>query len=132
MHSKKCNYQNEPLAIGLRFAKGRLIVELDDEREVSVPLKRYPTLHKARPAQRANWKMIGPGKAFYWKSLDLDLSVRRPGQRPPRNPPRPTAATGQTHACREIQPTRQEINPSRRGMPLCGRGKRPTIATEKS
>jgi hypothetical protein len=49
---------------------------LDDEREVSVPLKRYPTLLKARRAQRADWQLIGPGKGFHWKSLDLDLSVR--------------------------------------------------------
>jgi hypothetical protein len=70
------NKIREPLAVGLRFAKGRLIVELDDQRDVSVPLSRYPTLAKARPSQRAAWELIGPGKAFYWKSLDLDLSVR--------------------------------------------------------
>jgi Protein of unknown function (DUF2442) len=68
--------QREPLAVGLRFEKGRLIVELDDQREVSIPLSRFPTLAKARPAQRADWELIGPGKAFYWKALDLDLSVR--------------------------------------------------------
>jgi hypothetical protein len=66
----------EPLAVGLRFEKGRLIVEFDDQREVSIPLARYPTLAKARPAQRADWQLIGLGKGFYWKSLDLDLSVR--------------------------------------------------------
>jgi hypothetical protein len=60
---------------GLRFTKDRLIVELGDEREVSVPLSRYPTLQCARPAQRRDWEMIGPGKGFYWKSLDLDLAV---------------------------------------------------------
>lgn len=52
-----------------------MIVSLADQ-EVSIPLKRYPTLAKARPAQRAGWKLIGGGTAFYWKSLDLDLSVR--------------------------------------------------------
>jgi hypothetical protein len=76
MRTGKHNNNVEPLAVGLRFAKGRLIVELDDEREVSIPLKRYPTLQKARPADRARWKSIGPGKGFYWKALDLDLSVR--------------------------------------------------------
>jgi hypothetical protein len=70
------NKTAEPMATGLRFSKQRLIVELDDEREVSIPLERYPTLMQARPAQRNAWRLIGPGKAFYWEGLDLDLSVR--------------------------------------------------------
>ncbi len=89
------NSKVEPLATGLRFAKGRLIVQLDDDREVSVPLDRYPSLKKATAAQRARWHLIGPGKGFYWKSLDLHLSVRglvsglpeaipAPPPRPPR------------------------------------------------
>jgi hypothetical protein len=64
----------EPRAVGLRFARNRLIVELADAREVFIPLTHYPTLHKARPAQRNNWKKLGQG--FHWPSLDLDLSVR--------------------------------------------------------
>jgi hypothetical protein len=66
----------EATAVGLRFERGRLVVELDDQREVSVPLSRYPTLLRARPAQRAAWRIIGAGVGFYWKDLDLDLSVR--------------------------------------------------------
>jgi hypothetical protein len=62
-------------AVGLRFDLGRLVVELDDHREVSIPLNRYPTLAGARPAQRAEWQSIGPGKGFHWPALDLDLSV---------------------------------------------------------
>src|SRR5438046_986752 len=70
------NKIGEPLAIGLRFEKDRLVVELSDERAVSVPLSRYPTLANATSSERADWRMIGPGKGFYWKSLALDLSVR--------------------------------------------------------
>lgn len=66
----------EPRAVGLRFEKGRLVVELDDQREVSVPLARYPTLHRARPAQRADWRPVGCGLGFHWPALDLDLSAR--------------------------------------------------------
>ena len=40
----------EPRATRLRFSPGRLVVVLDDAREVSLPLKWYPTLHRARPA----------------------------------------------------------------------------------
>jgi hypothetical protein len=61
----------EARAVGLRFARGRLIVQLDDEREISTPLSHYPTLQKARPAQRNNWKKLGQG--FHWPSLDLSV-----------------------------------------------------------
>jgi len=70
------NGNDEPLAIALRFQRGRLVVALDDEREVSVPLERYPTLLRASSRARAKFQIIGPGKGFHWPSLDLDLSVR--------------------------------------------------------
>ncbi len=66
----------EPRGRGLRIEKGRLIIELNDQREVSIPLSRYPTLQRARPAQRARWRLIGRGLGFHWEDLDLDLSVR--------------------------------------------------------
>lgn len=66
----------EPRAVGLRFDRSRVVVELSDGREVGVPLERYPTLLRAKPAARARWTLIGPGKSFHWPALDLDLSVR--------------------------------------------------------
>ena len=99
MSTGNVNKRPELLATGLRFEKGRLIVELDDQREVSVPLNRYPTLEKATPAERSAWQLIGPGKGFHWKSLDLDLSVRglvsglpEAIPAPPPRPPRRRAA----------------------------------------
>jgi len=62
-------------ATGLRFASGRLIIALDDDREVSLPLSKYPTLQQATPSQRRNWEMIGPGDGFDWPDLDLQLAV---------------------------------------------------------
>jgi hypothetical protein len=81
----------EATAVGLRFEKNRLVVELSDQREVSVPLSRYPTLVRARPAQRAAWRMIGLGKGFHWEALDLDLSVRGLVSGLPEVIPRPPA-----------------------------------------
>jgi hypothetical protein len=69
------NKTAEIRAAGLRIVKDRLIVELTDGREVSVPLDRYPSLLGARPGVRNAWQMIGPGKAFHWPELDLDLSL---------------------------------------------------------
>jgi hypothetical protein len=87
--------KDEPRAVGLRIEKSRLIVTLNDDREVSVPLSWYPTLQRATPSQRKDWELIGPGKGFFWQSLDLDLSVRglisglpEVIPAPPRRPPR--------------------------------------------
>ena len=63
------------LAKGLRFENGTLVVLFRDGREMHVPLRLYPTLLEATPSQRSRWIMIGPGKAFHWPALDLDLSV---------------------------------------------------------
>ena len=71
----KHNSQMQNRATGLRFTNGRVIITLDDGREVSLPLAKYPTLQKARPAQRRNWEMIGPGDGFDWPDLDLQLAV---------------------------------------------------------
>lgn len=82
----------------LRFQGQRLIVEFRDGREVHLPLRLYPTLLRATPAQRRNWTMIGPEKGFHWPALDLDLSVdgliqglRQAIPSPPRSQSRRTA-----------------------------------------
>ena len=75
-NGNKRKVNREPKALALRFNGDRLVVALDDEREVSVPLRRYPTLRNATAKQRAAWQLIGPAKGFYWPALDLDLSVR--------------------------------------------------------
>jgi len=81
-------------AAGLRFDGDRLIVELDDGREVSVPLARYPSLLDAAPAQRAAWELIGPAKGFHWEDLDLDLSVHGLLHGIPEGIPRPPVIGG--------------------------------------
>ena len=62
-------------ATGLRFEVDRLIVAFRDGREIHTPLRLYPSLLRATPAQRSAWQMLGRGKAFHWPELDLDLSV---------------------------------------------------------
>jgi len=85
----------------LSFGPQRMIVRLVDGRELSVPLALYPTLRKASPDRRAQWELIGGGRAIRWESLDLDLSVegildgleeRIP--RPPAGLTRPASKTG--------------------------------------
>ena len=53
----------------------RLTVSYDDGRIVSLPLKWYPRLSRATPAQRRNWELIGRGYGVHWPDVDEDLSA---------------------------------------------------------
>jgi hypothetical protein len=63
-------------ATDVRFSQGKMIVQLIDRRSITVPLDFYPTLAKASPSHRRQWRLIGQGRGITWESLDLDLSVR--------------------------------------------------------
>jgi hypothetical protein len=67
--------RSDARAKALRFAGDRLVVLLADQREVSVPISWYPSLHRATDAERAQYKLLNGGKAFHWPNLDLDLSL---------------------------------------------------------
>ena len=78
MHTGAIATRKRPVvarATSLRFSRGRLIVVFNDDREVSVPLSKYPSLLRATPSQRNDYQLLGPGTAIYWPTLDLDLSV---------------------------------------------------------
>ena len=65
-------------AEGIRFAGERLIVELSDGRELSVPYKKIPWLRwlaKATPRQRADWSLEPGGYAIYWEQLDDGVEI---------------------------------------------------------
>ena len=59
----------------VRVTDEALIVELQDGRSVSVPLKWYPRLAEGRPSERRQWELIGPGIGIHWPALDEDISV---------------------------------------------------------
>lgn len=63
------------LAKSVRFSSGRLHVELDDGREISVPLERFPRLQRATSAQRRHWEVTAFGTALRWPDLDEDIGV---------------------------------------------------------
>jgi len=62
------------IATKVRFNDESLILELDDGREIKVPLEFYPRLNKASKKQRANYQIIGQGQLSL-ADLDEDLSV---------------------------------------------------------
>ncbi len=65
----------EPLAIEARCTDAALCVILADGREISVPLAWFPRLLRAKPAQRANFRLIGGGIGIHWPDVDEDVSV---------------------------------------------------------
>ena len=64
-----------PAAKRVRVTDEALIVELEDGRSVSVPLRWYPRLAEGRPSERRQWQLIGPGIGIHWPALDEDISV---------------------------------------------------------
>ena len=57
------------------ISEQELSVVLADGRTITVPLEWYPRLHRASPAQRANWRLIGQGDGIHWPDIDEDIST---------------------------------------------------------
>lgn len=51
-------------------------VSLEDGRKVAVPLKWYPRLEHATPAERNDWRLISGGRAVSWRGLGIVISVK--------------------------------------------------------
>ena len=69
-------------ATSVTFTADRMRVELQDGRELSVPLAWFPRLRNASPQEREQWRLIGEGEGIHWEALDEDISVPR-SARPP-------------------------------------------------
>ncbi len=65
------------LAQDLKFSKDKMIIMLEDGRELSVPLEWFPKLRDANQQQLQNWRFIGSGEGIHWEDLDEDVSAVR-------------------------------------------------------
>lgn len=63
------------LATDVSFADGKIIVSLQDGREVSIPLEWFSSLREASESELNNWRLIGGGEGIPWEDLDEDLLV---------------------------------------------------------
>jgi hypothetical protein len=61
----------------ITFTADRMVIQMRDGRELSVPLVWFPRLQSASPEQRAGWRLIGAGEGIHWEALDEDISVPR-------------------------------------------------------
>lgn len=67
---------SEPRAAHLWFERGRLVVQLQDGRELACPLAFFPRLSVASTEDLAHWRFTGRGTGIHWPRLDEDLSIQ--------------------------------------------------------
>lgn len=63
------------IAVNIWFDETKMVVLLEDGREVSIPINWFPKLRDATNAQRNNWRLIGDGEGIHWEDLDEDILV---------------------------------------------------------
>jgi len=64
-------------AVDVSFSESKMIVFIEDGREVAVPLEWFPKLRNATDKELKNWRFIGNGEGIHWEDLDEDVSVER-------------------------------------------------------
>jgi Protein of unknown function (DUF2442) len=57
------------------FGEDTLIVDLEDGRQIAVPLAWFPRLVAAGDGQRSKWELVGRGIGIHWPDVDEDISV---------------------------------------------------------
>jgi len=62
-------------AKAVRFDADTMWVDLQDGRQLGVPLAYFPRLLNATPAQRKAFTISGGGTGLHWDDLDEDISV---------------------------------------------------------
>jgi hypothetical protein len=62
-------------AINIAFDNSKMIIFLEDGRELSVPLEWFPRLRKATEEQLNKWRLIGKGEGIHWEEIDEDISI---------------------------------------------------------
>lgn len=65
------------IATGVSFTKSRMLVFLEDGRELTVPLEWFPRLRNASMKQLSKWRFIGNGEGIHFEELDEDISIER-------------------------------------------------------
>ncbi len=66
---------SDALAKKVRFDQDTMWVELEDGRQLGVPLAYFPRLLNAAPSKRARCVISGGGTGLHWDDLDEDISV---------------------------------------------------------
>jgi Protein of unknown function (DUF2442) len=62
-------------AVNVAFVPHKMMVFMEDGREISFPLAWFPRLADATSDQLNNWRFIGQGEGIHWPELDEDILV---------------------------------------------------------
>lgn len=62
-------------AVNLIFTEDKMILFLEDGREVAVALEWFSSLRNASSKELNNRRFIGKGEGVHWEDLDEDLLV---------------------------------------------------------
>ena len=62
-------------AIDIVFENSKMIVFLEDCRELSIPLEWFPILREATTEQLNKWRLIGNGEGVHWEDIDEDILI---------------------------------------------------------
>jgi Protein of unknown function (DUF2442) len=62
-------------AVDVLFSDSKMILFLEDGRELSIPLEWFPRLRQATQNQLNKWRFIGNGEGIHWDEIDEDISV---------------------------------------------------------
>jgi hypothetical protein len=63
------------VATDVNFTEDKMILSIEDGRELSIPLEWFPRLRNATKQQLTNWRFIGGGEGIHWCEIDEDISV---------------------------------------------------------
>lgn len=69
------SYDKSKIAINIAFENSKMIVFLEDGRELSIPLEWFPRLTKATEEQLNKWRLIGKGEGIHWEEIDENISI---------------------------------------------------------
>lgn len=62
-------------AINITFSEAKMVVFLENGRELAIPLEWFPRLRKATKEQLEKWRFIGKGEGIHWNEIDEDISI---------------------------------------------------------
>lgn len=62
-------------AIDIAFTNSKMVVFLEDGRELSIPLEWFSRLRDASSDDLKKWRLIGDGEGIRWDALDEDILV---------------------------------------------------------
>ena len=64
-------------AVNVSFTESKMILFLEDGREIAFPLEWFPKLRNASQEQLNKWRLSGDGEGIHWSELDEDISVEK-------------------------------------------------------